>query len=101
MAVLAACGLSWLLRGVPRVRLLDPRLQTALGAAAVVLVAWLAAGMERPRVEAFHRYLRTIEPLRVEAGDWIAHNTPADSRVYVSFGHVASAPGASCTTAAS
>lgn len=89
VALLATCGLASLLRGLPRVHAPDPLARTALGAAALLLVTWLLVGLERPRVAFVSRYLRSIEPLRVAAGQWIAHNTPVDARVYAFEGHVA------------
>jgi hypothetical protein len=89
VAFLAACGLAWLLGMLPRVQVLGERARVALGAAVLLLVTWLLIGLERPRVEFVSRYLKSIEPLRVEAGEWIAHNTPADARVYSGEGHVA------------
>jgi len=89
VAFLAACGLAWSMRALPGVRLVEPRVRSALGIAAVLLATWQVARLEGLRVYWMHRYLRSIEPLRAEAGEWIAHNTPAEARLYTGFGLIA------------
>jgi len=60
-------------------------------AAAALLVAlgvWLAA-VELPRAERWHGYLSWIEPTRIQAGEWVAANTPPEVRVMTAWGNPA------------
>lgn len=87
---LATCGLAWSLQQVCG-RLSTPAaaLRPVAAGAALVLTGALVHALERPRVRAMQRYLAWIEPLRTEAGEWIARNTPSDTRVLTGHGHVA------------